>query len=137
MSNLRNKSEFNFDSAALLIEENFFAPSVHCSYYSVFQFMKYLYVKIKNISYENLNQNIISDKRNTHKYLIEEFCLHLQSDSGGKLNRFEVRALKNDIQDLKQFRLESDYDDIEINYNKGTQALGLSESILKRLKNIL
>ena len=137
MSYLRNKSEFNFDSAVLLIEEDKFAPSVHCSYYSVFQLMKYLYVQIKNISYENLNQNIISDKRNTHKYLIEEFCLHLQSDRSCKLNRFEVRELKNDIQDLKQFRLESDYDDTEINYKKSTQALGLSDSILKRLKNIL
>lgn len=137
MSYLKNKSEFNFDSAALLIEEDKFAPSVHCSYYSVFQLMKYLYVEIKKISYQNLNQNIISDKRNTHKYLIEEFCLHLQSDSGCKLNRFEVRELKNDIQDLKQFRLESDYDDIEINYKKSTQALGLSDSILKRLKKIL
>jgi len=137
LSYLRNKSEFNFDSAALLIEKDMFAPSVHCSYYSVFQLMKYLYIQIKKISYKNLNQNIISDKRNTHKYLIEEFCLHLQSDSSYKLNRFEVRELKNDIQDLKQFRLESDYDDIEINYKKSTQALRLSESILKRLKNIL
>lgn len=137
LSYLRNKSGFNFDSAALLIEEDKFAPSVHCSYYSVFQLMKYLYVQIKKISYENLNQNIITDKRNTHKYLIDEFCLHLQSDTSCKLNTFEVRELKNDIKDLKQFRLESDYDDIEINYKKSTQALSLSESILKRLKNIL
>ena len=137
MSYLRNKSEFNFDSAAILINEDKYAPSVHCSYYSVFQLMKYLYVQNKKISYENLNQSIISDKRNTHKYLIEEFCLHLQSDSRCKLNKFQVRDLKKDIQDLKQFRLESDYDDIEINHKKSTQALGLSESILKRLKNIL
>lgn len=137
MSYLRNKSEFNLKSAALLIEEDFYAPSVHCSYYSVFQLMKHIFIQIKRISYENLNQNIISDSRNTHKYLIEEFCLHLQSDANCKLNRFEVRELKNDIQDLKQFRLESDYDNIEINYKKSSQALSLSESILKRLRNFL
>lgn len=136
MSSLRNKSDFNFDSASLLIEESFYAPSVHCSYYSVFQLLKVLFINFKSISYENLNHLIISDKRNTHRYIIEEFCLYLQSYSGCDLNRFEVRNLKNDIQDLKQFRIESDYEDIDINYDKGKKALNLSEAILKRLKKI-
>ena len=136
MSFLKNKSEFNLQAASLLIENNCFAPSVHCSYYSVFQLIKYKYVRLKEITYSVLSQNSFADKRNSHKYLIDEFCLHLQSDSTKKMSIFEVRSLKRDIEDLKHFRNESDYDDIEINISKSTKALNLSESIIKRVKNI-
>ena len=136
MSFLKSKSEFNLEGASLLIENNCYAPSVHCSYYSVLQLLKHKYVRLKEISYSVLSQKTIADKRNSHKYLIDEFCLHLQSDSGKKMTIFEVRSLKRDIEDLKQFRIESDYNDIEINYDKSTKALSLSESIIKRLKII-
>lgn len=136
MSFLKSKSEFNLEGASILIDNNCYAPSVHCSYYSVLQLMKHKYVRLKEISYTALAQNTIADKRNSHKYLIDEFCVHLQSDSKKRLSLYDIRNLKRDIEDLKQFRIESDYDNIEINYDKSTKALSLSESILKRIKNI-
>lgn len=136
MSFLKSKSEFNLEGASILIENNCYAPSVHCSYYSVLQLLKHKYVRLKEISYNSLAQNIIADKRNSHKYLIDEFCVNLQSDSKKRLSLYEIRDLKRDIEDLKQFRIESDYDNIDINYEKSTKALTLSESILKRIKNI-
>lgn len=136
MSFLKNKSEFNLDGAKLLIANNCYAPSVHCSYYSVFQFLKHKFIRLKNITYIVFSQNSRNDVRTSHKYLIDEFCLHLQSDSGNKLSIFEVRSLKRDIEDLKQFRVESDYDNVQIDSEASRKALSLSESILKRLKNI-
>lgn len=124
------------EAASILIDNNCYAPSVHCSYYSVFQLIKYKFVRLKEISYAELSNNTISDKRNTHKYLIDEFCLHLQSDSVKKMSIFDVRTLKREIEDLKQFRTESDYDNIEVNYETSNKALSLSNSILKRIKNI-
>lgn len=124
------------EAASILIDNNCYAPSVHCSYYSVFQLIKYKFVRLKEISYAELSNNTISDKRNTHKYLIDEFCLHLQSDSVKRMSIFDVRTLKREIEDLKQFRTESDYDNIEVNYETSNKALSLSNSILKRIKNI-
>jgi uncharacterized protein (UPF0332 family) len=136
LSFLKSKSDFNLDGAILLIENNCYAPSVHCSYYSVFQLLKHKFVILKEISYSIFSQNSRNDIRNSHKYLIDEFCLHLHSDSENKLSIFEVRSLKRDIEDLKQFRNESDYDNIQINIEASSKALSLSESILKRLKHI-
>lgn len=136
MSFLKNKSEFNLEGAHILIENNCYAPSVHCSYYSVFQLIKHKFIKYKSITYSQLSQRIGSDKRNTHKYLIDEFCLHLQNNSSKKINAFEIRSLKRNIEDLKQFRIESDYDNIEIGYERSNKALILSNSILKRIKNL-
>lgn len=136
LSFLKSKSEFNLEGASILINDNCYAPSVHCSYYSVLQLIKHKYVRLKEISYSVLSQNTIADKRNSHKYLIDEFCVHLQSNTKKKLSLYEIRNLKRDIEDLKQFRIDSDYDNIEINYDKSTKALNLSKSILKRIKNI-
>jgi uncharacterized protein (UPF0332 family) len=136
LSFLKSKSEFNLDAASLLINNHCFAPSVHCSYYSVFQILKHKFVTLKEITFSVFSQNSRNDTRTSHKYLIDEFCLHLQSNSKYKLNRFEVRLLKRDIEDLKQFRVESDYDNIQINIEAGSKALSLSESILKRIKHI-
>ncbi|MCH8533977.1 MAG: HEPN domain-containing protein [Flavobacteriaceae bacterium] len=136
LSFLKNKSEFNLDASSLLIENNYYAPSVHCSYYSVFQMLKYRFVLFKEISYKTFTQNSVSDRRTSHKYLIDEFCLHLQNNSKFKLSDFEIRNLKRDIEDLKQFRIESDYENLQISAEASNQALSLSESILKRIKKL-
>lgn len=136
MSFLKSKSEFNLDAASLLIDKHCYAPSVHCSYYSVFQILKHKFVILKEITFSVFSQNSRNDRRTSHKYLIDEFCLHLQSDSKNKLSRFDVRLIKRDIEDLKQFRVESDYDNIQINIEASSKALSLSESILKRIKHI-
>lgn len=129
MSFLNNKSEFNLDGAQLLINNNLYAPSVHCSYYSVFQKLKYKYVLKKNISYDDLTQMILSDSRNTHKYVIEEFCNFIQ-------DRYKKRELRNKINDLKAFRVESDYEDLEINYDKSNLALTKSKEIIREINTI-
>ncbi|UAM99029.1 HEPN domain-containing protein [Polaribacter litorisediminis] len=129
MSFLNNKSDFNLEGAKVLIENNLFAPSVHCSYYSVFQKLKYKYITKASISYNVLTQNIIADKRNTHKYIIDEFCDFIQ-------DRYKKRDIKNKINDLKAFRNQSDYDDIEINHSKSSLALAKSEELLKELKTL-
>jgi len=136
LSFLKSKSEFNLEGAGLLIDNNCYAPSVHCSYYSVLQFLKYKFVELKEITYSVLTQNTIADHRNSHKYLIDEFCVLLRADSKRYISVFEVRTLKRDIEDLKQFRIDSDYEDIEINHDKSTKALGLSKSIVSRLKKL-
>jgi hypothetical protein len=77
MSKLKEKSEFNFDAARLLIDKYLFAPSIHCSYYSCFQLMKFTMKNYFNISYDELNRNISVDKSGeltplSHIFLIQK-----------------------------------------------------------------
>ena len=136
MSYLKEKSEFNADAAQLLIDESLFAPSVHCAYYSVFQLLKYLFTKEKNISFNQLSQNIASGKRNTHQYLIEEFCLYLQTLNNQYFDRYLITKLEDKVNDLKQLRVESDYYDAQIDSIKSNKALQISEEIIQELKRI-
>ena len=41
MSKLKEKAKFNLSAAEILQENNLFAPSIHCSYYSCFQLLKF------------------------------------------------------------------------------------------------
>ncbi|ALU75869.1 hypothetical protein [Tenacibaculum finnmarkense] len=129
MSFLNNKSEFNLEGAKLLIENSLFAPSVHCSYYAVFQKLKHQYIIKEDITYDDLSDRIMADKRNTHKYVIEEFCNFIQ-------DRYKKREIKNKINDLKAFRIQSDYENLEINHSISSFALTKSETLLKELKTI-
>lgn len=58
MSKLKAKAEFNIDAAQLLIDKSLYAPSVHCSYYSCFQLMKYTMKEIFGITYDELAQRV-------------------------------------------------------------------------------
>ena len=75
MSYLLNKSEFNRESAVLLIDNTFYSSSVHCSYYSVFQRMKHEYKKVENINDEEYRVRESQNNRvSSHKFLIDSFC---------------------------------------------------------------
>ena len=58
MSKLRQESDFNIDAASALLKQNLFAPSVHCSYYSCFQFLKYTIKEFFEEDYEPQAINI-------------------------------------------------------------------------------
>ncbi|MEA3446912.1 MAG: HEPN domain-containing protein [Bacteroidota bacterium] len=119
MSKLRQKSDFNMDAAKVLLEQNLFAPSVHCSYYSCFQLLKFTIKDFFNIDYESQSANISFSKQNTHQYVVNYITNELKSLS----NIFESRDFKRKINDLKQFRVESDYENVEVNYDKGNDAM--------------
>lgn len=131
MSALNNKSEFNIEAAKVLIDNDLFAPSIHCSYYAVFQKLKYFYVKEKKLSYQVLSQKIRIDQRNSHKFIIEEFCaLYLVKCK----DIYNKRLFFNKIKDLKALREESDYEDVQINFDKSNKALIKSEDIIQSIK---
>lgn len=71
MSNLENKSELNIFAAKILIENNIYPPSVHCSYYSCIQLLKFKMNVFFGVTYEQLAIDISShSKLNTHEYII-------------------------------------------------------------------
>lgn len=134
MAQLRNKSEFNTQAAELLIDSDVFAPSVHCSYYAVFQLIKHFFVQYKEITYLELSKMNREDGRTSHKYLIEEYYLYLSQDSECGLDRREVRSLKRKTDDLRHFRVKSDYENLTINHDTANKALSISKEIIEELK---
>lgn len=110
MSKLRQKSDFNLDAAKVLLEQNLFAPSVHCSYYSCFQLLKYTIHDFFGEDYEKQANNISTTKQKTHQYVINYITNKLKTLASSQ----ESRDFKRKINDLKQFRIESDYENIEV-----------------------
>lgn len=138
MSHLKAKSDFNLDAAKILIDDyGYYAPSVHCSYYGCFQFIKSKLNQI-GITYDKMDKDISSSKQantptlSSHKYPINLMLREIEK----KKDLFYKREVRNKIKDLKLFREESDYFNIEINHDKGKKALRLSSEIIQMIKSI-
>lgn len=130
MTKLREKSEFNIHAAELLIEKTFYAPSIHCSYYSCFQLLKYTINTFFGIDYVTLSYDISQSEKSTHHYVIDFIANQLIALAG----RTDSRNFKAQIKDLKHYREESDYDNVEVNVDKGKTALTLAHDIRNYLK---
>jgi hypothetical protein len=131
MSNLKEKSIFNYDAAELLIQNNLYAPSIHCSYYSCFQLLKYIIYYFFGVEYTKLASDISHSGKKTHEYIIEYVYDEIDKNSrdiGAKRN------FKRKINELKRFRIDSDYDDVEIDLDKSDKAYRYSAEIRSYLQ---
>ena len=118
MPKLLEKSKFNIDAARVLIDENLHAPSVHCSYYSCLQKIKSILPAFFGITYEQIDKEVSSGNLNEHSYLIR----YISEQIHHNLGFIEYRDFKNKIGDLKEFRVESDYKNIEITSDQSEKA---------------
>ncbi|MBJ2174058.1 hypothetical protein JBL43_07410 [Aureibaculum sp. A20] len=137
MSHLKNKSEINLAAAEVLIErDDFFAPSVHCSYYGCLQYIKSKLNQI-GISYQQMNSEISASRQvgvrtlNSHAYPIDLICRKIEEKS----DLIYKKSVKDKIKTLKTFREISDYQNENINREKSIAALELSKEIIKLIKN--
>ena len=125
MSKLREKSKFNLDAAEVLIGESLYAPSVHCSYYSCFQRIKCILPEYYGITYEQIDIYVANLSTSEHNYLIRFLSSEIKKNVGDK----EYRDFSNDIKDLKQFRTNSDYKEIEVTSILSDKALNIAKRI--------
>lgn len=134
MSYLKAKSDFNLDAAKVLIDEHsYFAPSVHCSYYGCFQFIKSKLNKI-GITYDKMNQDIAGNPSLTsNKYPLELIVKEVEKKS----DRYYSRDLKTKIKSLKTYRVISDYHNEGVDYDRGNAALKLSKEIIALIEQKL
>jgi len=118
MSKLREKSKFNLEAAEVLINENLYAPSVHCSYYSCLQRIKSILPEYYAISFNQIDLNVRAGTENEHGYLIRFISKQIRETFGSD----EYAKFKRDIGDLKEFRIHSDYKDIQITSDQSNKA---------------
>lgn len=115
--------------AELLINNNLFAPSIHCSYYSVFQSIIYFYCFKNDITFEEYSIYAKAHQGSSHNHLIRVFCA-LETDK--RASRF----LKRKIDDLKASRIKSDYDNFQVDSEFSNKALRKAKELLLEIKNI-
>ncbi len=132
MSALKQKSEFNILAADILKSKVLYAPSVHCSYYSCFQLMKYSIKKLLKIEYDELSDMIATSNTNTHNFVINLIAKEIKN----KFGNIPYRNFSNNIKDLKKFRVDSDYHNIEVNISHSQEAYNIANEVLKQIKNL-
>jgi len=134
MPNLRNKAEFNFDAAEILIKESYYAPSIHCSYYSCFQRIKYIICDYEGYTYESIWEKVKELKYGEHV-----FCINKINELLEKSNQLKIRELNEFdslIKELKQSRVDSDYMNIQIDSEMASKAYKMATSIHETLKKV-
>lgn len=103
--------------------------SVHCSYYAVFQYMKYLLAEKATpaVSYDEQNAH---DGEGSHKFILEAIKTRIASKS---LN--EARRIRDRINNLKHSRVEADYRDKIFTIEEALQCKEEADGIIKNLKH--
>tara|TARA_R110000803_G_scaffold204936_1_gene271277 strand:- start:878 stop:1282 length:405 start_codon:yes stop_codon:yes gene_type:complete len=129
MDYIIQKSNFNIDSAKHLIENNCYASSVHCSYYASFQYMKHKLKLCQNTTYTDIDIACKNHIGGSHVYVINGILNNLKPKLGLK----DFTTIKRRINDLKQFRLDSDYYNIQILIDEASKSLKFSEEIIQTL----
>ncbi len=134
LSHLKSKSEFNLEAASILIDrENNFAPSVHCSYYGCFQYIKSKLNKLGH-TYQMMDMEISSSRQGGGVKILHsnQYPLDLIIERvGDKTNKIYKKEVKDKIKLLKTYRVQSDYHNALVDDKKSRIALALSKEIIK------
>lgn len=130
MNNLKYKSECNISSAHLLFSKNFFAPSVHCSYYSCFQLMLHIQRSDFKKSDEEVHTGWENSKKSMHNWL----CNLMKKEFALRSNELSKRKFNKNISILRNLRVLADYENEPIEGYKAIYGINLATGILDQLK---
>ncbi len=117
----------------LLIENKYYAASIHCFYYSSFQLISH--IKLKNITLLNSDVKVMNSK-NSHENAIsiifEDRAKSLASNDMVGMN--DLRKFHQNINHLKKLRVKSDYKEIIIEKDISLNAKSIASLINLFLK---
>ncbi|MBP6532464.1 MAG: hypothetical protein KA285_04220 [Bacteroidia bacterium] len=124
MSYLLKKSNDNFNAALTLSTEPKarFCSSIHCAYYSCLQMIIHILLDQTKKTEIEIRQ-LANDSKNTHIYYINEVRKLVETR-----NPKDVLVYKK-IDDLKDFRVKSDYHDQPITEQQSSNATGIAQQI--------
>lgn len=115
MAIMKAKSNENIIAADLLIEKNMLTASVHCSYYSGFQFSKFVLSHCCGIDYETQEKE--SSGGDSHFYVMINTKENLS-----RMNRFYGIDYDKYYSTLKMLRKKADYTNKEITDKEAKRA---------------
>ena len=128
MSCLKNKSEINKLAADLLHKQSLYPTVIHSAYYSCLQLVKHIIIKDSTKTEEEVEEQIRNSGESSHEYMINLLTTSLKSK--GK----DFRLFNSNINQLKRLRVESDYRNISVDFNKSKNSIDLNEIVIKHLK---
>ncbi|WP_136152164.1 HEPN domain-containing protein [Flavobacterium sangjuense] len=138
MSFLKEKSGFNLDAAKVLIEEQYnYAPSVHCSYYGVFQMISHTLNRI-GITFDKVAEDIAKSKgrpmsKDSHTYPID--LIH--NALSVKYDKYYAKTVRDQIVLLRKFRTISDYKNVKVEKDQSVEAYKISKEVINILNTKL
>lgn len=132
MSNFKDKSLENLDSANILVQDNKHCASIHCFYYSCLQLSKHLLKHSCNIDYKDHMANAKLANQGSHNYVIYRLAEDIEkhSDEIDKLNYLEH------INKLKTYRERADYSEEKIGPRFSRKTQSECDEILTLLKKV-
>lgn len=128
-----------------MIDNGLYASSVHCSYYAVLQFMTCVYCESLNKSLDDISK-VTKGKGGTHKYVIDGLFSYIISTyrKNSDLENIEknikdsqVRKIKRKVNDLKHYRVRSDYQNVSIYKEDGVKAYEWSLKVEEEINELL
>lgn len=99
---MKTKALDNIESAQTLIDCKQFTSSVHCSYYAVFQYMKYMLANTTNNPIALVDQDAHKGD-SSHEYILTEIKNRIKKDPR------TVRTFTETVRLLKNDRVDADY----------------------------
>ncbi len=128
----KEKAQNNLAAAQFLINQQcvkYYAPSVHCSYYAVFQYMKYMLAHATNnpLTYERQKENAYANKSDSHVYILGEIEHRIDK-------RKDAIEFAIDVRDLKRRRVSADYEINKITLDESLECIKCAEGLIARLK---
>lgn len=136
MSELLNKSKSNKRASDLLIQSKDFAPSVHCSYYSLLLLAQHVVLSLKGKSITELcNEHRFRGKNPSSHHVIREEMLNLVKNELKSRRDFE--SFNTSFNLLKKQRENADYSEIEIVEDVAINAMRNNLELSKIINKLL
>lgn len=125
---MKDKSDKSLKAAEALIntQQVFgFNASIHCSYYAVLQYMKFILNEIDNHPIEYSKQKSEGGD-SSHEYIIKAIKCRIE-------NRYQADILEDNICDLKNLRVKADYTQTDFTEKTANKCKNQAEDIIKKL----
>jgi uncharacterized protein (UPF0332 family) len=125
---MKQKALENLKAAQTLIDTKSYNSSIHCSYYAVLQYMKYMLAQTDNnsLSYRQ-QESSTSNGKDSHEFLIIEIKNRIDSIS-------KARNFCEGIRFLKRNRREADYDQRLFSEMESLECVDDARGLISKLK---
>lgn len=129
---MKNKCELSLAVAEFLSqtpEKSGWTASIHCSYYAVFQYMKYLLAEKAQPTIPYARQDSHSGT-DSHTYVLLEIKNRIK-------NANDARKIADRVKNLKHFRIEADYHQTVFSQAEALGCKSEADGIIRNLTNLL
>lgn len=124
---MKSQALENLESAQILINNHKYTSSVHCSYYAVFQYMKYMLATTSNNPIPFAQQDAHSGD-SSHEYIL------LETKGRIHASPIKIRNFCEGVQNLKKDRVDADYHQKQFTVDESLECKADADRLITNLK---